>query len=216
MSSLAQTFLLPEEQEKISRCVQKMERKTSGEIVPMVVSASHIYPLASVTGAVFLALPAALLATRLIGNILWIGPENMWFFIGCFAVLYTAGYHLVKRSFTLKRLFLSSYRADEEVREAAATAFFTERLYRTRAKNGILLYISLLEKRAWILADEGINSRIPRNQWQETVDHVTRGIREKRQCDAICEAIEKIGEMLQDHFPITTDDKDELHNLIIR
>ena len=216
MKTLAQTFLSPEEQEKITRCVQEMERKTSGEIVPMVVSASHIYPLASVTGAVFLALPLALLATRLIGSTLWIGPDNMWLFIGCFSLLSTAGYHLVKRSLPLKRLFLASHRADEEVREAAATAFFTERLYRTKAKNGILLYISLLERRAWILADEGINARIPQDQWQDIVNRVTEGVRNKRQCDAICEAIERIGEMLQAHFPIAADDKDELHNLIIR
>jgi len=214
--TLAQSFLTPEEQDNITSCVKRMEKQTSGEIVPMIVSESHSYPLASVTGAVFISLPTALFITRLIGSHFWIGPDNMWLFLVCFSTLYTLSYLLVKHTSWLKRMFLSPSRADEEVREAATTAFFTEGLYRTQAENGILLYISVFERRVWILADSGINEKIPTTQWQEIVDLVTTGVKNNNQCEAICTAVTKIGEILTEFFPIGDDDKNELHNLIIR
>ena len=94
-------------------------------------------------------------------------------------------------------------------------AFFRQRLYRTEAQNGILLYISVFEHRVWILGDTGINDKIPQEQWQEIVDIVTNGIKKNRQAEAICEAITRIGTLLQEFFPYSEDDKDELHNLII-
>jgi len=77
------------------------------------------------------------------------------------------------------------------------------------------LYL-VLEHRVWVLADSGINSRIGQDQWQEIVDHITAGIKQNRQGEAIGEAIGRVGAILQEHFPITTDDPNELHDLIIR
>ncbi len=216
MKTLAESFLTKEEQEQISSCVQEQEKITSGEIVPMIVSASHSYPLAPITGGTLFALPFSLVLTRLLGDAFWIGPDNMWLFLSLFVVLFTAAYQAIKRSLALKRHFLLPDRAASEVREAAVSAFFTEKLYQTKAANGILLYISVLERRVWILADSGINEKIDTNRWQGIVDQVTTGIRKNRSCEAICEAISEIGTILKEHFPIETDDKDELHNLIIR
>lgn len=215
MTTLAQSFLTPAEQQKITRCVQDAEKQTSGEIVPMIVSESHRYPLAAVSGATFISLPTALLATRLLGNYFWIGPDNMWLFVICFILLYLVAHPLVSNVGWLKRRFLSPKRADEEVKAGAVQAFFRQRLYRTEAQNGILLYISVFEHRVWILGDTGINDKIPQEQWQEIVDIVTNGIKNNRQAEAICEAITRIGTLLQEFFPYSEDDKDELHNLII-
>ncbi len=215
MTTLAQSFLTLEEQQKITRCVQDAEKKTSGEIVPMIVSESHRYPLAAVSGATFISLPTALLATRLLGSHFWIGPDNMWLFLTCFIPLYIAFHPLVQNVSWLKRRFLSPKRADEEVKAGAVQAFFRQRLYRTKAQNGILLYISVFEHRVWILGDAGINEKIPQEQWQEIVDTVINGIKKNRQAEAICESITRIGTILQEFFPYSEDDKDELHNLII-
>lgn len=216
MQTLAQSFLTQEEQQKISNCVHEAEKLTSGEIVPMVVSESHSYPLAPVTGAMFIALPTSLLATRLIGSHFWIGPDNMWLFVACFLLFFMTAHQLVKRLPRLKRLFLSPQRAEEEVCQAATTSFFTEKLYKTKAENGILIYISVFERRVWILADSGINEKIPQERWQELVDFVSDGVRNERRCEAICEAVSRIGTILAEYFPIEKDDKNELHDLIIR
>ncbi len=216
MHTLAEKFLSPDERQRITHCVQQAEKQTSGEIVPMVVSASHDYPLAPVTGAALMALPAAVLLTRLIGDTFWVDFDRMWLFITCFCVVFLLCQQIIKRFPPLLRLFLSQRQAEEEVRRAATMAFFTEQLYKTKAENGILLYISVLEQRVWVLGDRGINEKIDRQRWQEIVSLVTDGVKTGHQCEAICAAITRIGEILGQEFPIEADDKNELHNLIVR
>ncbi len=216
MNTLAEKFLSPDDRQRITHCVQQAEKRTSGEIVPMVVSASHDYPLAPVTGAALIALPVGVLLTRLIGNTFWIDFDRMWLFIAAFCVIFLLGHQVIKRFPALLRLFLSERQAEEEVQRAATMAFFTEKLYKTKAENGILLYISVLEQRVWVLGDRGINEKIDRQRWQEIVSLVTDGVKNKQQCEAICAAITRIGEILEQQFPIEPDDKNELHNLIIR
>ncbi len=216
MMTLAQQFLTKAEQDKISALVQQMEQQTSGEIIPMVVSASHSYPTALITGAATLALPLSLLLMPVISTFFWLGSQNVWIFIGLFIALYGIFYGLVQRFFWLKRLFLSRNQVEAEVQEAAVTNFFTERLYKTKDENGILVFISILERKVWVLADAGINARIDPDQWQEIIDLITQGIKEKRQGEAICTAIVQIGGLLKTHFPIQDNDINELHNLIVR
>ena len=216
MSTLAQQFLTKDEQLQVSEANRLAEGRTSGEIVPMIVSQSHDYPMASVVGAVFFSLPLALLLTPYITAPLWLGHQDMWILLVLFCLLALPTHALIKRSVIVKRFFLNTHQVDEEVQEAAVTAFFGEKLYKTKAENGILIFISVLERRVWILADNGINTRIKQQEWQEIVDLITRGIRGKRQCAALCEAISRVGDILEKHFPLEADDRDELHNLIIR
>ncbi|PIE56555.1 MAG: hypothetical protein CSA34_02765 [Desulfobulbus propionicus] len=216
MKKLSSRFLSKEEEQAVTAAVQAAERTTSGEIVPMVVSASHTYPVAAMLGSAFLTLPLALVLTRLSGSLLWLGPDNMWLFLLFTALFCFPLYKLVDTSIFLKRLFLLRHQVEEEVGEAALTAFYTEGLYKTSEENGILLFISVLEKKAWILGDRGINARISADKWQEIVDELSAGIRAGQQAEALCQAVTAVGEILKHHFPIGDADRDELHNLIIR
>jgi putative membrane protein len=214
--SPAEKFLTPEEQQKITAAVQEAERRTSGEIVPMIVSRSHRYPMAAATCTVSFSLPLALVLTTLLGRALWIGPQNMWLMLGLFAILYVIFYPLVVRRDWLKFYFLSSSLVEHEVQEGALAAFYSEQLYKTKDENGILLYISVMEKKVWILGDRGINEKIDQQKWDSVVADLTAGIRSGNRCESICAAVQKIGEILRQHFPYHKDDRDELHNLIIR
>jgi putative membrane protein len=216
MMTLAQQFLTEDECRKISEATRRAESSTSGEIVPMVVSASHHYPMAAVVGATAFALPFALICTPLISAPFWLGHQDMWIFLALFCLIFLPAQTLVARIPKLKRLFLIASQVDEEVREAAVTAFFSEKLYKTRQENGILIFISVLEHRVWVLADSGINNLIGQDQWDEIIHHITSGIKAGQQGEAICEAIGRVGEILRDHFPITADDHNELHDLIFR
>ena len=214
--TLAEKFLTAAEQQRVTQAVQEAERTTSGEIVPMLVSRSHDYPLAAVTCCVSFVLPLALLLTNLIGQRIWIGPQNMWLFLGLFAVLCGMLYPLVLRSDRLKRFFLNRRQVDQEVEKGALAAFYAEQLHKTRDANGILLYISVMEQKVWILADRNINAKIEQQEWDATVHALTTGIRAGRPADAICQAVRRVGEILETHFPYRKDDEDELHNLLIR
>ncbi|MEN8245110.1 MAG: hypothetical protein ABFS43_09435 [Thermodesulfobacteriota bacterium] len=215
MKDLAEKFLNKEERERIRAAVNKAEKNTSGEIVPMIVPASYHYPMADVLGGASLALPVAILLTYFLGSMLWVGPTNMWLFMGIFGIAFIVFHRVVQRVWPLKRVFISDREIDEEVQEAALISFFKEELYRTRDETGILVFVSVFEHRVWVLADRGINAKVDQGQWDGIVAHVVAGIKSGQQADAICEAVKEMGGILVEHFPVREDDVDELDNLII-
>jgi len=215
MKSLTKNFLNDSEKKQVEAAVEAAEKRTSGEIVPMIVSSSYGYPMADVIGASAFALPVSVVLTVVIGGMLWIGTRDMWLFMGIFAVFF-AGFHLlIKHLLWLKRWFISKREIEEEVQEAAVTAFYQNGLFRTRDETGVLIFISVFERRVWVLADRGINEKVPQDSWKGVVDMITIGIRENRAAEAICGAVETVGDMLARHFPIKSDDTNELKNLII-
>lgn len=214
--SSSELFFSPEEQQKIRAAVHNAESKTSGELVPMVVCESHSYPLAAVRGGSIVALFVALALTAPVAGMFWLGGSNMWVFLGLFLPLFWLSNLLIARNPSLKRFFLFADEMDEEVQNSAFAAFFEERLYKTKDANGILIYISLLEHRAWIIADSGINDRIETKTWDEAVQCITNGIKANHACDSLCQAIAMIGEILTTEFPVAEDDQNELHDLILR
>lgn len=214
MKDLAARFLTQAEREEILAAVRGAEETTSGEIVPMIVSSSYEYPVADVLGGAAISLPLSLLITPLIGRWFWIGAQNMWLFLGFFIALFFLFHQVVRHTVRLKRFFVSPAEIEEEVEEAAVVSFFREGLYRTKGENGVLLFISVFEHRVWVLADRGINERVDKGKWDEIVQGIVAGIRQKRQGEAICDAVRKAGELLKTHFPRKPDDTDELKNLI--
>lgn len=215
MKNLAHRFLSKEELEQVEAAVAAAEKKTAGEIVCMVESASYTYPMANVIGATVIGLPLALLLTPFIGGLMWMGTQNMWLFLGVFGILFMVFHWIVDRTPGLKRRFVSNREIEEEVEEAAITSFFRHGLYRTRDATGILIFISVFEHKVWVLADHGINAKVPEGQWQEIVKQITDGIRANTAAEALCRSVETVGTILQAHFPIKSDDTNELKNVII-
>ncbi|MDR2551040.1 MAG: hypothetical protein LBD10_12665 [Desulfobulbus sp.] len=214
MRMLAQRFLSKEEQQRVAGTVAEMERCTTGEIVPMVVSASHSYPEAALIGAAWLSVPTALIAALTTGSLLWWHDRLLWLFLAFLLLLFPLA-RLLMRLPCLLRLFISERRAEEEVERAALNRFYGERLHATKDATGVLIYISVLERRVWILGDRGINERIGPHVWQGLIDTLIAGIREGRAGETLCATIEKVGVMLHIHFPPATDDRNELDNLLI-
>ena len=215
MKAKANPFLSDPEHEQIDAAVRAAEANTSGEIVCMIQSASYHYPLANVMGGTALALPSALALMPVVGGWLWAGTQNVWVFLSLFSLLFALFYLLVRQWPWLKRRFISRREIDEEVEEAAVTSFFRNGLYRTREATGVLIYISVFERRVWVLADHGINAKIEKDQWRGLVKTITDGIQNHRPAAAICEAVHDAGDLLATHFPKRADDTDELRNVIV-
>jgi putative membrane protein len=215
MATLAQRFFTVEQQRQILHAVQQAEQGTSGEIVPMVVSASHAYPEARLAAAMTLSLACSLVTTLAVAPLLWWRGELLWLFL-FFLPLYLLLFRfVVPQAPWLVRLFVHRRTAEAEVERAAFTAFYTEGLHRTRDATGVLIFISVLERRVWILGDRGINARIQPRSWQEFVDRLIQGIRVGEACEALCGVIEEMGEVLRKRFPVRSDDRNELADLVI-
>jgi putative membrane protein len=181
----------------------------------MVHSVSYHYPMSDVIGAAALALPVALALTPLMGGWLWIGTQNMWVFLSILIPVFALGHWVVKHIPWLKRIFISNREMAEEVEEAAVTSFFRHGLYRTKDGTGILIFISVFERKVWVLADRGIDAKVSVDHWRSVVTGITEGIHNNQAAAAICLAVQTIGETLAEHFPVAPDDVNELENVIV-
>ena len=205
----AQTFFSEDERQRIKAAVFEAEKRTSGEIVPMVVDASYDYPRAEILGAVLLSLATGVTASWAFGG------SSVWFFLPIFALAYFPFKLFIRHTPSLKRCLIHPEEIRGEVEEKALVSFLEQGLHHTRDHTGILILLSLFEHRVYVLADRGINARVPLHVWEEIVETVTTGIHQGLACDALCEAIDRCAELLEDHFPRREDDRDELPNLIL-
>lgn len=205
----ASEFFSKEEQQEIEAAVKAAETRTSGEIVPMVVDASYEYPRAELIGGGTLALATGLLASWAVGG------ESIWWFLPVFIVSFFVFQQLIRNLPDLKRKLIHPGEFDVEVREKALVSFVEQGLHETRDKTGVLILISLFERRVQVLADSGINAKVPENTWDEIVEMIVSGLKSNDACGAVCKAVTRCGELLQEHFPIKDDDTNELPNLII-
>lgn len=220
MQQRRKRFLSREEQRQVVECVKEVERNTSGEIVPMVVHASYHYPLAAMFGALLAALvPATAVNAVLSFQQRWgwgpLSPYQLWIFPGVFAAAFLVAWLVFQQAPGLRRPFIRPEDMEEEVGEAALTSFYRRGLHNTRDKTGVLIFISVFERRVLVLADSGIHAKVNPSVWEEVVQTISTGIREGRQAEALCRAVRRCGELLGEHFPCRRDDVDELDNLII-
>jgi putative membrane protein len=197
------------EKERIESAVRRVEKRTSGEIVPMVVDESFDYPRAEILGAGFFSLATAV-------SLSWaFFAESLWHFLWIFAVCYLPFKLLIRKIPSLRRRLIHPTEISNEVEEKAVVSFLDHGLHHTRDETGILILISLFERRVHVLADRGINGVVPVDTWNEIVKTITDGIRRGDLCNALCTAIDRCGQILEEHFPVKAGDTDELTNLII-
>ncbi|HBT96262.1 MAG TPA: hypothetical protein DEB25_00715, partial [Desulfobulbaceae bacterium] len=209
------SFFTVEEREAVIAAVRAAESETSGEIVVSIATASHGYPQAATVGGFLLGLPLALLAMPWLGSFLWLGQGNVWIFLICLTFFYLPLRFLVAKTPALKRLFLFTEQVEEEVGEAALASFYSHQLDATRERNGVLLFISVFERRVFILADKGVNERIETTCWRGMVDSLTAAIRHGDHGPAVCRTVTDIGAVLRQHFPPRPDDQNELSDLMV-
>jgi putative membrane protein len=200
----AERFFTEEEKEKLKATTHEVESRTIGEIVVMVVDHSDHYIEAEVLGSVLLGSLLSLILSILFFE------SSIWSYIPLSFLFFFPCWFLFIRVEALKKLFIGFRRKEEAVRLRAERAFFERGLYRTKKNTGVLFFLSLLERKVWVLADRGIYEKMDQETLNRYANEVSIGIREGRACEALSQAIQGIGVLLSRHFPITADDTDEL------
>jgi len=203
---------------KIHEAVQAAERRTRGEIVPMVVRSSARYSDARyLSGLSFALLTLTVLLTWELGwgQHVWHLHHPGWIVLGvvlAFAVGYGAG-----SLPPVIRFFTSNERMAFKVRRRAELAFYERGLHKTREGTGILIMASLLERHVQVLTDKAINERVPPGTWDTLVNDMIQGIKDGRPTEAFCRAIAMCGDLLAQHFPARpSDNPDELADDLIQ
>ena len=207
-----------EEQARIKQAVQQAEQGTDGEIVPMIVPASALYREAGYRMGLILAL--LILAILLTLEMYWLPwgwhAGNAGWLMLAVVVAYSIGQWLGAAP-NIIRLVTSRERMAFKVKLRTEQAFYQHGLHNTKNCTGILILVSLLERRVHVLADKGINDRVPPGTWDGLVSGILDGIRTGNTTDAICEAITKCGALLAQVSPAGSgDNPDELPNTLIQ
>ncbi|KHK00717.1 TPM domain-containing protein [Desulfovibrio sp. TomC] len=209
MRKLVDTFLSPADRDAIVAAVGAAEKRTSAEFVPMVVGASDDYPKADLACAVVVGLTAGLLLC------LAFGTRNMWFFLLFFGLFALVGFEAAKRLPAVKRLFVARDRAWRETRQAAQAAFINHGLTETKARNAVLIYVSVFERLVVLQPDTGLVGKLDAKVLDAATAALTQGIAQGRQTKALTACIDTLAERLAPHFPPAANDTNELKNLIL-
>jgi putative membrane protein len=101
------------------------------------------------------------------------------------------------------------------VRRRAVTVFRAAAEKRTAGRTGILIYLSMAERRAEIVADEAILKVTDDHTWGEAMSALLVEVKQGRPADGIVAAIERVGTVLAEHFPRTEDDINEIPDKLI-
>ena len=196
----------PQDRERISAAVQRAEGATSGEIVCVLARRS------ADTGALAL-LVAALLALALPWALMVFTALPLQEILGLQLALFV-GLAVLLSMPPLAVLLLPRSVRRAAAHRAALEQFVARGMGRTGGRTGVLIFVSLAERYARIVADEVITARVPQSEWQEAVDALVGHMREDRIADGYVEAIERCGRILAAHFPRRPDDRNELPDRI--
>jgi len=101
------------------------------------------------------------------------------------------------------------------VRRRAISIFKAAAERRTVGRTGILIYLSMGEHRAEIVADEAITNVTTPDTWGEAMAALIVEVKAGRPADGIVAAIERVGTVLAEHFPRSDDDKNEIPDKLI-
>ncbi|TGV62285.1 TPM domain-containing protein, partial [Mesorhizobium sp. M00.F.Ca.ET.149.01.1.1] len=83
------------------------------------------------------------------------------------------------------------------------------------ARTGVLVFVSIAERYAEIVADSGIDAKVGQDVWDGMVGELTRHAGEDRLADGFVRAIESVGAVLAEHFPVTAGDTNELDDHLV-
>ena len=198
-----------EDQRVVREAIAGAEKKTVGEILPVVVERSDPHPGANWLAALCCVLIGSALTAAWLP---WGSPALVLLLqLGMGAV----GYGLAALLPGFKRLFISGNRATSVAEEQAFQEFYANGLHKTEAATGVLIFVSLLEHRVVVLADAGINDKAGDGFWAETDAVILKGIADGSLRDGLVAGIDRAGECLAEFFPWVEGDRNEIPDRII-
>ncbi len=211
-SSWARRVLGKDGAERVETAIAEAESHTSGEIVPILVRRSSTVGHVSLVTFTLLLLCAyvadlpAYLAE--LGGLYWAWLGVCWGLAGGLA-LGLSRFDPIQRALTprIDQMRQVDLRAEVE--------FYELEMSQTQDRTGILLFVSLMEHRAVVLADHSIAEKLDAEIWQELVDLMIKGVKGGDLPAGMARAIERCGQILSPHFPLADDDQNELRDHLV-
>jgi len=195
-----------EDHAAIAAAIHAAEQRTSGQIVCVLTHASSDY---STIVLIWSALLALFSPWPLIYFTQWSVQRIFLVQLAVFIVVALVCWWQPLRMAMVPRALRRA-----RAHRAAIEQFEIRGLARKHDRSGILIFVSLAERYARIIADEGISARVPQTQWQAAVDVLVTHMRKGRIAEGFVEAIDLCGNELAKHFPLTGARRRELSDRI--
>jgi putative membrane protein len=192
---------------RVADAIRAAEAKTSGEIFCVIARQSSDYRLVPLAWAALIALatPAPLIyLTRWPAALIYLVQLVVFVAAALALSLPAIRFHLVPRRAKHDRAHAEALRQ-----------FFAQGLHHTANRTGVLIFASVAERYAEIVADEGINAKVTGEVWDKAIAALIDGIRQGRAADGFIAAIERCGAVLAEHFPPGALAADELPNKLV-
>jgi putative membrane protein len=182
------------ERAQVAEAIRIAEARTTGEIFCVVAQQSSTYGLVPVAWAAALALVVPL---PLIYLTSW--PASVIY------ALQLIGFVVAAVGLSRPRLryrIVPKRARHDRAHSTAMRQFWAQRLNKTQGRTGVLIFVSLAERYAEIIADAGINEKVTPEVWENAVNDLTAAIKQGRIGDGFVAAIAQCGMVLAEHFPI--------------
>jgi putative membrane protein len=192
--------------EALTNCVKKIENTTAAELVLIVRARSGSYRHADYLFGVLLAFAGLLF--------LLFSPfdfHQYWVAIDV-ALLFLLGTFGASRSNTLRRFLTSEKFRDEAVRTSAAAMFYEAGIANTHAEMGLLIYVSILERRLELIADRGVLKGVNALEWNQILFDLHQAGR-MPEPQTLLAGLESLGALLANHLPTTGENPNELPDM---
>jgi putative membrane protein len=185
--------ITPEDHATIAAAIRTAEQHTSAQLICVLAHASSDYTTIPI-------LLASLLALALPWPLIYLTPWSVErIFLAQLVVFIVAGLLL---SWLPLRSRLVPRRVQRVwAHRAALEQFVLRHVSHTAKRTGVLIFVSLAERYARIIADEGIATKVPNAEWQAAIDALTGHMRDGRIAAGFVAAIERCGAVLAEHAP---------------
>lgn len=200
-------WLSKDDMTRIGAAITAAESRTSGEIVAVVARESSTYLYAPFMWAALLAL---LVPWPLI-YFTWVSVQKIY--VVQMAVFLILLFLFLVRPVRFWLVPASVKRARAHRR--AVEQFLAQDLHTTTGRTGVMIFVSVAERYAEVLADTGIDKKVAKGTWKKIVDDLTALIGDGQPADGFIKAIEEAGHHLAKHFPPAVPDPNELPDHLI-
>jgi Predicted membrane protein len=214
--------LSPEELTRINTAVSEAERHTLAEIVPVLAASSGRYDRAEDLFGACCGLTLWLFVELIVQpwnvpDVHWV-EDSIWPILVQLACLIGGtlfGLVLSSHVTVLRRFFIPKREMLEEVNGRAREMFFDQRVHHTTGKSGVLLYVSLYERMAVVLADQKIIELVGQSKIDQWCQSLVNRLRSGTPVSALEKTITDIGFDLEKVLPGTSDNPDEIPDALI-
>lgn len=192
--------------DQLDECVREIERETDAELVIVVRARSGSYSHVDFLCGAVLAYAGLLF--------LLFSPwtfAHYWVAIDV-ALLFALGYYISSRSGAIRRLLTTKKERADAVRMGAAAMFYEAGIANTASEMGVLIYLSLLERRLELIADRGVLKAAPPLEWNERLFDLHKA-GHKPHLEELLQALRELGALLNRCLPPTGENPNELSDM---